>query len=54
MPNGLVQVYGTVELVLEMSEWRGKIQAFIVDLGGTDFDVVLGFNSGILKQTGDT
>ena len=41
-PNGLLRVYGTVEFILEMSEWRGKIQAFVVDLEGTDFDVVLG------------
>jgi len=41
-PNGLLQVHGTVEFVLEMSEWRGKVKAFVLDLEGTDFDVVLG------------
>jgi hypothetical protein len=37
-----LRVHGTVEFVLDMSEWRGKVRAFVVDLAGTDFDVVLG------------
>jgi|SRR5271170_1888483 len=41
-PDGLLRVHGTVEFVLEMSEWIGKLRAFVVDLEGTDFNIVLG------------
>jgi aspartyl protease/zinc knuckle protein len=42
LPNGQrMKVYGTTEFELEISEWRGKVQATVLDLQA-DFDVVLG------------
>ena len=42
LPNGQVmRVYGTVEFEMDMSEWRDKIKATILDMHA-DFNVVLG------------
>ena len=42
LPNGQkMQVYGAVELELSMSEWKGKVHAWVLDMHN-DFDIVLG------------
>ena len=42
LPNGnSMRKIGTVELELQISEWKGMVKAFVLDLK-SDFDVVLG------------
>ena len=42
LPNGQkMQVYGAMEIELEMSEWKGKVRAWVLDMHN-DFDIILG------------
>ncbi len=42
LPNGQVmKIYGTTEFDLEMSEWKGKVRAWVLDIQA-NFDIVLG------------
>ena len=42
VPNGhAMKVYGTTTFILQIGEWRGKVQAIVLDLKA-DFDVILG------------
>jgi hypothetical protein len=41
-PGGLLRVHGNAEFVLEIAEWRDKVEAIVLDLEGAYFDVVLG------------
>ncbi|TMC16709.1 MAG: DDE-type integrase/transposase/recombinase, partial [Chloroflexi bacterium] len=44
VPNGqAMRVHGETEFTLQISEWRGKVNATVLDMK-TDFDVVLGMS----------
>src|SRR5437773_9304930 len=36
-----MKIYGTTEFDLEMSEWKGKVRAWVLDIQA-NFDIVLG------------
>ena len=38
-----MRVYGTTEFILQMSEWKGKVTAVVLDIQA-DFDIVLGMS----------
>ena len=38
-----MRVYGTTEFILQMSEWKGKVAAVVLDIQA-DFDIVLGMS----------
>src|SRR5436190_13496242 len=44
MPSGqTMRIYGATEFILQMSEWKGKVTAIVLDIQA-DFDIVLGMS----------